>query len=383
MNVKIGQHIKLLRKRDDVTQERLAEALGVTSQAISKWETENGYPDIEYIVAIANFFNVTLDELCGHEKAAKERKILEYCEKIDDMHRNWEPIEERIVLIRQALAEYPADEKLLVRLTRALWEKWSNEDFDRYTLVDGKCQYDFEKCRAHKGWEETAKILEELLATSVDDAIRSECRNTLIRLYGAIGEKEKVYVLAEHCQYCKDYNLFAAFAGRYDEKARICSQRLLQHGLWLMRVHLPRQTKDIALKAKATEKIIELYRFIFSDGNYEFYHAGMKCLYTDYAEYMIQENRMDDALSALEKSFEHAKGFDAYLDKLRKNGKVYYTSIFADSCPDVSEDVYGVKMVPELLNKTLLDKNDMFYKKLHHDARFVDLITRMQNEIKE
>jgi len=61
MNVKIGTKIKELRKRDDVTQERLADALGVTSQAISKWESESGYPDIEYIAPIANFFGVSID----------------------------------------------------------------------------------------------------------------------------------------------------------------------------------------------------------------------------------------------------------------------------------------------------------------------------------
>ena len=66
MNVKIGAKIKELRKRDDITQEQLAEILGVTNQAISKWESENGYPDIEYISPIAEFFNVTIDYLFDH-----------------------------------------------------------------------------------------------------------------------------------------------------------------------------------------------------------------------------------------------------------------------------------------------------------------------------
>jgi len=42
MNIKIGAKIKELRKRDNITQELLAEVLGVTNQAISKWESENG-----------------------------------------------------------------------------------------------------------------------------------------------------------------------------------------------------------------------------------------------------------------------------------------------------------------------------------------------------
>ena len=121
MNVKIGKQIKILRNRDGVTQDRLADALGVTSQAISKWENEIGYPDIEYIVPIANFFNVTVDALFEHDRSESENKIKEYCEKLDEMHRNWVDVNMRINLARQALAEFPADEKLLVRLATALW----------------------------------------------------------------------------------------------------------------------------------------------------------------------------------------------------------------------------------------------------------------------
>lgn len=63
MTIKIGGRIKELRKLQNVTQEQLAEALGVTNQAISRWESETGYPDIEYIIPIANFFNVTANYL--------------------------------------------------------------------------------------------------------------------------------------------------------------------------------------------------------------------------------------------------------------------------------------------------------------------------------
>jgi DNA-binding transcriptional regulator YiaG len=47
MIIKIGEKIKELRKKADVTQERFAEYLGITAQAVSKWEVESGYPDIE------------------------------------------------------------------------------------------------------------------------------------------------------------------------------------------------------------------------------------------------------------------------------------------------------------------------------------------------
>ena len=382
MNLKIGKRIKNLRNRDDVTQEKLADAIGVTSQAISKWENEIGYPDIEYITPIANFFNVTIDELFGHDKGENENKIKKYCEKFDEMHRNWEDVNERIDLMRQALAEFPADEKLLVRLATALWYKWCHEsDVDWYSNVDGKWVYDVRKRKSHNGWEEPAKIMEELLATSVDDEIRSECRNVLIRLYGEVGEKEKVYKLAEYCPDCKASNLFAAFSGIDDEEARVNSQSLLQGGLSRLRVHIPRQTTDPMIKAKAIEKVIDLYEFVFDDGNCGFYHAKIELLYIDYADILIRQDRMEEVYYALEKAYEHAKMFDLYLDKLRKEGEVSYTSTFTDSLKDYSKDIYATKALPELLNITLLDQNDIFYKKLHDDQKFIDLVKRIESDI--
>ena len=382
MNVKIGKQIKALRNRDGVTQDRLADALGVTSQAISKWENEIGYPDIEYIVPIANFFNVTIDVLFEHDRSESENKINQYCEKLDEMHRSWEDVNARIDLARQALAEFPAEEKLLVRLATALWEKWSDEATNGcYLVVDGRTVYNFEKVRATNGWEEPAQIMENLLATSVDDKIRSECRDILIRLYGDIGEKEKVYRLAEYCPDCKAANLFAAFNGKYDDEAKNNSQILLQGGLFRLRVHLPRQTKNPSLRAKAFEKLIDLYAFIFDDGNYAFCHCKVEELYIDYADALIGKERFDEAIYALEKAYEHAKGFDAYLDQLRAKGEFCYTSTFTDSLKDLSVDVYAAKAVPELLNKVLMDKRDTFYKKLHKEERFINLVKKIESDV--
>lgn len=56
MNIKTGEKIKFLRKKAGITQERFAEYLGITPQAVSRWESENCYPDIECLPGIADFF---------------------------------------------------------------------------------------------------------------------------------------------------------------------------------------------------------------------------------------------------------------------------------------------------------------------------------------
>ena len=69
--LKIGTKIKTLRREQKVTQEGLAVALGVTPQAISRWEGEGGYPDIELLHALADFFSVSVDELIGYRQSER------------------------------------------------------------------------------------------------------------------------------------------------------------------------------------------------------------------------------------------------------------------------------------------------------------------------
>lgn len=72
MEIKLGENIKELRKNCGYTQEDLAEVLGVSSQAVSRWESGNGYPDISLLPSIADFFDITLDELMYDSSFTRE-----------------------------------------------------------------------------------------------------------------------------------------------------------------------------------------------------------------------------------------------------------------------------------------------------------------------
>ena len=63
MNLQIGEKIRLLRRERGYTQEEMAAHLGISYQAISKWERGDGYPDITMLPALARYFSVTVDEL--------------------------------------------------------------------------------------------------------------------------------------------------------------------------------------------------------------------------------------------------------------------------------------------------------------------------------
>lgn len=63
----IGTNIKRLRQNKDVTQEQLGNALGITSQAVSKWECETALPDIDLLPKLADYFGISIDELLGYK----------------------------------------------------------------------------------------------------------------------------------------------------------------------------------------------------------------------------------------------------------------------------------------------------------------------------
>ena len=71
----LGANIKAFRKNKGFTQEELAGMLGVTPQAVSRWESEAGLPDVSMIVPIAQVLNVTTDALLGYRAQSQDEMI--------------------------------------------------------------------------------------------------------------------------------------------------------------------------------------------------------------------------------------------------------------------------------------------------------------------
>lgn len=67
-----AEKLKTIRKQAGMSQERLAEKLGVSRQVVTKWETDTGIPDIENMMAISALFDISVDELLSNEKGAKK-----------------------------------------------------------------------------------------------------------------------------------------------------------------------------------------------------------------------------------------------------------------------------------------------------------------------
>lgn len=132
MMVNIGGKIRQLRKQKNISQEVLAQALGVSFQAVSKWETSVAMPDVAMIPAIARFFDVSTDELFDFNLIDQEKKVQELC---------WEAAEYRFsdpakseAMLRDALRQYPGNEVILNNLLYVM------QTPDRYDEVVTVCK---------------------------------------------------------------------------------------------------------------------------------------------------------------------------------------------------------------------------------------------------
>ena len=76
----IGQNIRMLRRKANITQEELAEMLCISSQAVSRWETESTMPDIALLPSLCSIFNVSADDLLGID-------IMKQDEEIDEIRK--------------------------------------------------------------------------------------------------------------------------------------------------------------------------------------------------------------------------------------------------------------------------------------------------------
>ncbi|MBQ8641243.1 MAG: helix-turn-helix transcriptional regulator [Clostridia bacterium] len=107
----IGERIKMLRRRNDLTQEKLAEFLSVSPQAVSKWECGLACPDLALIMPLTKLLHVTADELLGGDDAENDVRRAE----LDTLCSNYWKYgrEEMYQAAQQAVSEYPGDYKYL------------------------------------------------------------------------------------------------------------------------------------------------------------------------------------------------------------------------------------------------------------------------------
>ena len=294
MENKIGEKIKQLRKKAGLTQEKVAEYLGVTFQSVSRWENGAAYPDIQILPAIANYFNVTTDELLGVDDTAKREKMEEIMAQI---RKNFSKglTDKNIEVCRIAVNEFPNDYNLLSYLASFLGQKKETK-------------------------KEALSINERILTDCADDNIRYGAIQQLAYLYKDTGEIEKAIETAKKLPYMpvtSDIILATIYDGV--EKIQQLKYNIEHFCDFITRDIISfavtkydggndaeNAQKRIALYKKA----VSVYETIYENGDYGFYNTRMNGLYLAIAaSYMILSD-FENALYCIEKAADYAIAFD-------------------------------------------------------------------------
>lgn len=203
MKIHLSNKLKELRQKRGDTQEALAAFLGISAQAVSKWERNEGYPDITLLPRIAGYYHISVDELLGVDAIAKEERIREITEEYSKIrhHVPLDPsyhLDEGIERIRRALKELPGVfffEQLLA--SDLLWKGKTAAEEEKKVLYD-----------------EARVLCEDILERCTEQRWRNCANEILLVIYADLGMTEQALQLAYQmpgpfctCEYMLTYIL--------------------------------------------------------------------------------------------------------------------------------------------------------------------------------
>lgn len=256
MTIYLAENIKRLRKERELTQETLAEFLGVTFQSVSNWERGESFPDITMLPEIAGFFRVSVDELLGVNKAEDEKEITEKLKEYDNL----------------------TDHKLMLEIVNELKKKHPN-DF-RVLIRQLQCLVHFSEDK-DAVYNEVHAIYNNIQLNCTNDRIRIKAKRAIIEFYRGLVDRNSGAVTFNDCKKIinelpdmrDSREMFCFFGDKnedgYDNGIRntIEEQLLLLNTVYSHFFFYEERFSDEWV-LEAFRKELDFLNFIYDDGNY-------------------------------------------------------------------------------------------------------------------
>ena len=329
-----GKTIKNLRRNSDLTQEKLAELLNISPQAVSRWETDVAMPDISLLPPLANLFGVTTDYLLGMDTYQKDLRKVEFDKaffeywKHDDKESNYQ------IAVRAA-AEYPGNMEYIEWLASS----------EYYVAFLRKNESEFRELL-----EKSVSHYNVVLDHSKEAKLINRALNGIVLSLCMLNRKDEAKEYAKRIDNEVERDDALCWCLEGEEKTRHC-QSVAERYLNSFLFQLTFTTKTLDAY-DAVERILSI---LFPDGNYQNYHNTLQYNALGKAFVLCRESRYSEAIDELKKAKYHA----AKMTQYSKQNSYCFTSPLFDH-------LKGEKLPTDSKTTDL----DDFYKSLENNTCF-------------
>jgi len=378
MATTMGQIIKQLRKGRGFTQEELAERIGVTYQAVSKWENDSGMPDISQIVPLASVFDVSTDVLFGIDRTSESEEAFKIVSVADDVkeYGNLDTYLKAYDILIDGLKKYPNNLMLMINCMNL-----------GVALSMPGNGWVYAKDRADKIIPEAIRQANFIIANSknITDVLRA--RQCLIFLYSSNKKFDLATAEARKFPVRTDFTLYSNMArvneymGNYDREAiYLCSD--IDYSLQAFEDNVARlgmayyNSGNYADAIDVYERFFEVIKAIFKDEcplPYHDFDSG-DC-YLLLAKSYLAIGEEDKAMDAVESSIMY---YITFVEK-DTDDNCHHQIVIKSPILNKSELMQGT-LDRDIIKKKLLEKlSDKSIQQLSRNARFVELLNVVNN----
>jgi len=297
----IGLTIKRLRREKDITQEQLAEYLGITSRAISQWECDRTAPDISQLPALCHIFDVSSDVLLGIDIEKNNEEIKKYLIEAAELGYQGKR-SERTALLREANKKFPRDYKIMQSLADSLVCEYSRKGIREYDEV-------FDLCN-------------RILAECTDSTTRYEAIDILGTAYGYAGKKDEMLKLAKEMPLTHfSYENFMMYHWKGDadfEKRQSYISYLICQLISVIGCACGHRHDDDKMIYSTEDRIklhklqVDLLEILFPDKDYQYMAQDGEIACSHIAIMLIRNDDLENAWTWIEKSADFAIHMDTY-----------------------------------------------------------------------
>lgn len=360
--LKLGENLRKFRLQRELTQEQLANVLGVSAQAVSRWESGTTYPDITLLPTIATYFETTLEELMGMEDFKSEEQLKELIAQLDE-NGSKGLIYENILLLRDAVKTYPTNYQLQFRLVQQL-------TFCQYK--NGRGLSEEEQISLNR---EAAEIGNRILSHCTDGVIINQTTQQLCYIYSRLGEKEKAIEYAMKLPNIGCTNtvvLGDLYEGEQQKTHLKCAIKSYAAAFWgalrnLADLEYKDETMSTAERIAILKKALAILELVYDNGDYLDYSYTVSTTHCYIADMAMIEGDYELALSSLEKAAEFAIMSDTLPEKAQ------HTSLLVKKLeynPLTTIKNYDFTNCKVLYDKMQMDR----YDAIRDDKRFIAVL---------